>query len=119
MEKNFKDAAFVMKVKVLSVNDTIRTGMLSKAELENMHPPFTSGISPNLEVLEVYKGKLSKKIIPLSGNEFCGVKYTVGQEYVLFIYEGKNSYYARYCEHNFLASDSYSMERLRSIVSRH
>ncbi len=119
MEQNFKDAAFVMKVKVLSVNDTIQMGTSSKREIVTLRPPFKSGFAPNLDVLNIYKGDLSKKIISLNGTEYCSEKYDIGQEYVLFVYEGKDAYYTRICENNFFASDSYSMERLRSILDKH
>lgn len=115
MSQNFKDAALVIKVKVLSVNDTLQMGR----KLEALRPPFESGFAPNLKVLKVYKGEMSKEVIPLSGNEYCSEKYSVGQEYVLFIYKGKDNYYTRICEKNFLASDHLSMKQLQLIISKH
>lgn len=114
MGKNFKDAAFVMKVKVLSVNDTLQMGR----KLEALRPPFKSGYEPNLKVLKVYKGEFSKRTLSLYGSDYCSEKYTVGMEYVLFIYQGKDSYYTRICENNFLVSDKSSMKQLRSLRPR-
>ncbi len=113
MSQNFKDAALVMRVKVLSVNDTLQMGRNSEA----LRLPFESGFAPNLKVLEVFKGKMSKEIISLSGSEHCSEQYAVGRELVLFIYHRKDTYYTRICEKNFGASDQSSMKELQSILS--
>ena len=120
MEQNLKDADLVVRVRVLSLNDTAQPGLSPQNKPVTLSPPFTSGFAPNLEILKIFKGKLIGKEISLHGTPYCSEKYTAGQEYVLFIYRGtKGSYYTRICENNFSASDVESLKKLQSLLSSH
>lgn len=118
MAENFRDVPIVAEVEVVSINDTSQTvSNDTKTDLIIAHPPFKSGYSVTVKVLEVYKGKPRETLIKLSGNEYCGNRYDLGQKYVLFIYTWEKSYATRICESNFVATDQVARNKLNAILS--
>lgn len=107
MRQNYQKADFVLRVHVQSLQDTVHYDLCSQP----LRPPFQYGTHATVQIQRVYKGRLPKGKLVLTGMEsMCDYYFKLNGDYVIFIYKqdvnGQGQYVTSTCQRHFNLADA-------------
>jgi len=107
MRENYRKADFVLRVHVLSLQDTVQYDLYSQP----IHPPFQYGAYATVRVQQVFKGKPPRGKLVLTGmGSMCDFRFKQDSDYVVFLYkqdvDAKGHYVTSSCQRHFSLDDA-------------